>query len=221
MLRPYKNRARWLLLRGIVGGPAEDDADFGGVVALGAGHDEGLAIRGNVVTGDGGAGIELAIEEFDWLAGLESRAQPHRNAHDLGAVSIDNFAAVAHPARLIAAVGGDLPETARTGNGLNVNFGAAGFIGGVGHPMPIGRETALPLDCGRALERAQFVGRAHAEKPEVDSIDRVRDLDGCVISGDGSDMAGLRNGAEEFRLRRAIGGNTVDAVLSGGIESVD
>src|SRR4029077_13591125 len=39
--------------------------------------------------------------------------------------------------------------------------------------------------------------------------------------GDGSDMAGLRNGAEEFRLRRAIGGNTIDAVLSRSIESGD
>jgi hypothetical protein len=87
--------------------------------------------------------------------------------------------------------------------------------------MPVRRKTALSLYRWRGFERAHFVGRAHAEKPEVDRIDWVRDLDGCVISGDGSDMAGLRNGAQEFGLRRTIGGNTIDAVLSGGIESVD
>lgn len=87
-----------------------------------SGHDKCLAIRRNVVAGNGRSWIELTIEQFNGFTRFKRRLNVDGNTHHLGSVSINDFPPVSDPTGLIAACSGNLAAAATTRDGFHVHL---------------------------------------------------------------------------------------------------
>src|SRR5271155_672559 len=103
-----------------------------------------LAVGDDVDRGVGGAYFELGLEEQLGDAGLEGVFFGGvGDGEKAGVVDEKKLVAVFGPARLGAAVRGDLPLAARAGEGDNVNLRGAGVRGAEGDPAAVRRKLRV------------------------------------------------------------------------------
>ena len=128
------------------------------------------------------------------------------HGHHLGAAAEEKLAPVAIPHRLGAAVGGNLPLPSRSGIRLHVYFKAAGFIGNVSQPAPVGRKLRRPFDkrCAEEGLRLAVRDRQHPDVPPGAGGINIREGQQLPIRGPGTRRLLIRAGGQPFPAAAAI-----------------
>src|SRR5581483_1863676 len=128
----------------------KEDAERGNVFRLDVTVDpEALAIFAYVVSEDIGArdrGASANLEQRHRRAGGERAGGVDRNRHQHAAgIYVEDFFAVSAPPRFGAAAARDLPLPRPTREGCDIDLPVAGFVRGIGEPLPIRRYLPVGL----------------------------------------------------------------------------
>src|SRR6185437_16234643 len=110
---------------------------------VGASHQKTLPVGTHVIAGDGAAAIEIHVEQLGGCRSGESLARIYGNAVDAAAIPVEEFFAVMAPARLLPALGRNLPAAGAPAHSLHKNLTASCFAGSVSHVVAVRRETAF------------------------------------------------------------------------------
>ena len=128
----------------------------------------------------------LPLQDEPRRSRLQPRPGRDGHGHQATAVPVEQLAAIGRPTRHAEgpapaprprAVGTSLVRHlspwAGSGEGLDVDLQAAGFVRGVREPAPVGRQHGIPLVEGRPHDGSRLAVPVHRERPDVPAVGRV------------------------------------------------